>query len=99
MIYIDNLIRYKPNQRTLYCHMMTDGEIEELHEFAQAIGLKKCWFQSHPAHPHYDISQRYRNKAIQNGAISVSGKELVVLCSYLFKGKRNGKKKNPVLTK
>lgn len=36
-------------------HLATDGSIEELHIFAQSIGLKREWFQSHPRHPHYDV--------------------------------------------
>jgi hypothetical protein len=36
-------------------HLATNGPIEELHEFAQSIGLKREWFQDHPRHPHYDV--------------------------------------------
>ena len=38
----------------LTAHLMADS-LEELHEWAQAIGLKRCWFDSNKKHPHYDL--------------------------------------------
>ena len=79
MIYVD------PLQKTLtivrWCHMMTDGDTSELHEFAKRIGMKRHWFQDHPLHPHYDLTAGMRAKAIRAGAIPVSSVELVNRCS------------------
>ena len=30
---------------TVWCHMATDGELEELHAFAARLGLRRAWFQ------------------------------------------------------
>lgn len=52
----------------LWCHMTTDGPIEELHAFAAMIGMKRRWFQEHPRHPHYDLVPGRRQRAIAQGA-------------------------------
>jgi hypothetical protein len=63
-------------------HLMTDGDLDELHRFAQSIGLRRQWFQDHRLHPHYDLTTwRMSNKAVKYGARKVSPKKLVELCS------------------
>lgn len=58
-------------------HLVTDGELDELHKFARELGLKMTWFQSHPRHPHYDLTtKRMRAKALICGAVFVSRKEI-----------------------
>jgi len=57
------------------CHLTTDGELSELHEFAQRIGLKRQWFQDHPRHPHYDLTENKRLVALVSGAVFVPAKE------------------------
>jgi hypothetical protein len=82
MIVVDELRHYSPQQNeTLllkhnryWCHLMTDGDPEELHVFAEKIGLKRSWFQNKSANPilwHYDLTNSNRKKAIQAGAIEV----------------------------
>lgn len=62
-----------------YCHMMSKtGDLEELHAFAKKLGLKRDWFQNHPTHPHYDISQIKRETAIQLGAEPVTSREMTL---------------------
>jgi len=56
-------------------HLMTDGPIEELHDFAQRLGLRREWFQDHAVHPHYDLTPRRRVDAIALGAVFVPAKE------------------------
>lgn len=54
------------------CHMMTDAEdLDELHEFARRVGLKRAWFQDHPTLPHYDLTIGRRARAVQLGATEV----------------------------
>jgi len=53
------------------CHLTTDGDIDELHRFAKSIGVLRRWFQSHPLHPHYDLTERKREQAIALGAVFV----------------------------
>ena len=54
------------------CHMTTNGDVEELHVFAEKIGMKKKWFQiSRSGIPHYDLTESRRKKAIELGAIEI----------------------------
>lgn len=58
-------------------HMQADTE-EELHEFAQSIGLKRSWFQTkpnRPDHDHYDLTSSKRTRAIAMGAVEETWRE------------------------
>ena len=57
---------------TKWSHMWTDGDLEELHEFALSIGMKRRWFQPHHIMAHYDIVPSRRERAIKAGAIEAS---------------------------
>jgi len=60
-------------------HLISTTSPEELHEFAQNIGLKREWFQDH-RHPHYDIlSRKVKSQALRNGARLVDKRTLVRL--------------------
>ena len=52
-----------------WCHLWTDGDLEELHAFAARIGMRRAWFQNHALLPHYDLVPSRRTKAIALGAI------------------------------
>jgi hypothetical protein len=81
-VYVDDLkIRTARYPRARWAHMMTDGDIEELHQMASRIGMKREWFQDHPIHPHYDVTQGRRIIAIKNGAVPISAQEIVRRCS------------------
>lgn len=82
-IYVDEAVW--PYRGTLYCHMMTDGPIQELHNFAARLDLKRSWFQNKPGHPHYDLSKNKRQQAIRLGAQAVSGVEMVRRCCPLVR--------------
>jgi hypothetical protein len=56
--------------------MVADSE-EELHAFAESLGLKREWFQNHGRIPHYDVTDTKRAEAITAGALPISSKELV----------------------
>ena len=58
-------------------HLVTTGDIDDLHAFAQRIGLKREWFQDHPRHPHYDLKGHKDILAILRGAEAVSSRELI----------------------
>jgi len=77
-IYVDPAVW--PFRRQLYCHMMTDGDLSELHKFATQIGMKRSWFQPDPRHPHYDLSPSYRAKAVKAGAIEIEAIEMIRKC-------------------
>lgn len=64
--------RYFGNDK-VSCHMTTDGNMEELHQFAKHIGLKRSWFQIHrnPRFCHYDLTPSKRILAVRLGAIEI----------------------------
>lgn len=72
MIYIDKKGKYG------WSHLVADS-INELHSFAEQIGLKSSWFQAKPDKPHYDVKGMMRKRAIENGAMEVSSKEIVMV--------------------
>jgi Protein of unknown function (DUF4031) len=75
MIYVDE-IKFYPNTNLKYkkwCHLWTDSDnIEELHLFAEKLGLKRDWFQNKKNIPHYDLVPTKRDLAIQFGAQQIS---------------------------
>lgn len=67
-VYVDDLMDYGWRLGAS-CHMYADS-LEELHRTAQAIGLRKQWFQvSKSGIPHYDLTASRRRIAVkQQGA-------------------------------
>lgn len=55
------------------CHLTADS-VEELHEFALRLGLRRDWFQPKST-PHYDLTESRRTKALELGAVFVPAKE------------------------
>lgn len=85
-VYVDNLFNY--GKKGTWCHMAVavGDDIEELHQFAERIGLKREWFQDHPTHPHYDLRLSKRIRAISCGAVAVDNLKFVKLCSKFMQG-------------
>lgn len=78
MIYVDEAIY--PFRGRMWCHLFTDdADVEKLHRFAQAIGLKRAWFQDRPGFPHYDLSLSRRMMAVRNGAKEVTAEQMVAI--------------------
>lgn len=83
MVYVDELRAWTsaPTGKWRYgmsCHMVADS-LEELHAFAQTIGLRRDWFQrsTGAGWPHYDLTARRRDAAVRAGAIELSCRQLV----------------------
>jgi hypothetical protein len=55
---------------------MVADDINELHEMANKIGLKRSWFQDGSSHPHYDICLSKKQLAISFGAKAITVMEL-----------------------
>lgn len=72
-VYIDNA-RNRLGRMKM-CHMIADN-LDELHKMAEAIGMRRSWFQDKGI-PHYDVCLMRRKKAIELGAIEVTSKQLV----------------------
>ena len=84
-VYVDVLMNHGWKLRghpTKNCHMFTDGDIEELHKMAEAIGMKRSWFQDKRV-KHYDLHARRRQKAVELGAVEVSRREAVKIWQTL----------------
>ena len=74
MVYVD-LPRWKWRGR-MWCHLTADN-LDELHKFAQRLGLKREWYQGPPktAYPHYDTV--FHAKALKLGAQLVDSRVIV----------------------
>ncbi len=56
-----------------WAHLASDLDHDELHRFADALGLRRLSFQG----DHYDVPAPMRERAIELGARPVGGRELV----------------------
>lgn len=73
-VYIDSAnIKYG---RMVMCHMIADT-LDELHTMAEAIGMKREWFQDKGKFMHYDVCKMRKKKALELGAILLERKAFV----------------------
>lgn len=66
-----------PAHGRLWGHLVSDTSLDELHAFAAAAGIPRRGFD----HDHYDYPEERREVLIAQGAVAVSGKELVARLS------------------
>ena len=82
-VYVDDLVEWGwvlRGRKVASCHMFTDSlDLQELHAMAQAIGMKRAWFQDKAAAPHYDLSASRREKAVTLGATPLNRRESVAV--------------------
>lgn len=79
MIYVDPLMWHGwrvRGRQIKSCHLFTDGEIEELHLFAEKIGMRRAWFQNSRI-PHYDLTPQRRRVAVAAGAKELTREKTV----------------------
>lgn len=91
-VYVDDARLSAPHLlggRGKWSHLTADTK-EELHAFAERLGLKRSWFQDHPRLWHYDVVDRNRKRAIALGAQSVSVYDLVRAAMARSRGDDNG---------
>lgn len=62
-----------PWRDRLWCHMISDTSLDELHAFARWIGVPERGFQG----DHYDIPADVRVIAIEEGATPVNCRQVV----------------------
>ena len=70
-------VRDYPDARlpvTRWCHMVTDGSFEELHAFAERLGIARRRFQG----DHYDLHPALRARAVLLGAHEVTIHDLTL---------------------
>jgi len=56
-----------------WCHLISDSSYDELHDFAEQVGIPRRGFQG----DHYDVPEEYRDELIAAGAEQVESRELV----------------------
>lgn len=81
-VYIDNPCSYSVG---IFSHMAADT-IGELHEFANKIGINKCWFSNkrNKHQPHYDVAKRHFDDCIKHGAINVTKPDLFIFLKKTY---------------
>ncbi len=62
-----------PWRDRLWCHMVSDTGLEELHAFARWLGIPERGFQG----DHYDLPEEARAVAVAEGAREVTSREVV----------------------
>ncbi|AGA76044.1 DUF4031 domain-containing protein [Pseudomonas plecoglossicida] len=76
-VYVDSEgIRWRGRE---WCHLVADS-LDELHTFADRLGLKRSWFQSKTLYPHYDVTKTVRTRALALGAQGAD-RETIVSCA------------------
>ncbi len=75
-VYVDEAVW--PWRGKKWAHLMAD-DLEELHEFALKLGLKRAWYQYSARHAHYDVTANKREQAILLGAEDLAPFEKRVL--------------------
>lgn len=81
MMFVDPIQYHRTTLRYKHwCHLVSDKDEAELHEFAARLGLRRSWAQLRPEHSaaHYDLVPNKRTQAILMGAQAVSSKQLVL---------------------
>lgn len=77
-VYVDAIIKWPTPIRCFKngsCHMIADT-LEELHDMAKKIGLKREWFQNTKT-PHYDLTVSKRAMVVKLGAIELALRDFV----------------------
>jgi hypothetical protein len=62
-----------PGRGRLWCHLVSDVSLAELHAFAERAGIPRRGFDR----DHYDVPEERRADVIDAGALPVSSRELV----------------------
>lgn len=68
-VYVDDAVTLWRGQR--WAHLMADT-LEELHAFAQALGIPRRAFQDKRSGAHYDLPASLRDEAVALGAVAIS---------------------------
>jgi hypothetical protein len=85
-VYVDPIFSTAKTKKWPYtkaCHLFADT-LNELHQIALEIGLKKAWFQDHNI-PHYDLTPNKRKLAIAYGVIEVDLQQSIKIWKKLRK--------------
>jgi hypothetical protein len=78
--YVDN--ERIPWRGKLWCHLVADS-LDELHQFAARLGLKRAWFQDKASYPHYDVTTSVRERALVLGALPARKRQMIASASLM----------------
>lgn len=70
-VYVDELLKHGGSESFRWehsCHLYADS-LDELHAFAEGLGLKRQWFQDKAGFSHYDLTVGKRAMAVKRGAM------------------------------
>lgn len=78
-VWIDDMHVYPVGQfrNMKMSHMIADDEAE-LHRMAQAIGVKRKWYQG----DHYDVALAKRAQAVRLGAVEITYRECGIMAYF-----------------
>jgi Protein of unknown function (DUF4031) len=62
-----------PHRGRMWSHLVSDTSYDELHDFAERLGIPRRAFQG----DHYDVPEDLRASALALGAEDVTGRELI----------------------
>ena len=68
-VYVDDAVTLWRGKR--WAHLMADT-LDELHAFAERLGLPRRAFQDKTSGAHYDVTAQLRERAIALGAVVIS---------------------------
>ena len=68
-VYVDDAVHLWRGRR--WAHLLAD-ELDELHAFAERLGLPRRAFQDKRSGAHYDIDAALRERALALGAVAIS---------------------------
>jgi hypothetical protein len=66
-----------------WCHLVADS-MNELHAFAEQLGLNRAWFQDRTMYPHYDVTVKVKERALALGAYA-GNKRTIISCAKRLK--------------
>ncbi len=76
-VYVDDLLDSPVTSKWRFgkhCHLVADTP-EELHDFAEELGLRRRWYQ-HTTVPHYDLTASKHAMARSKGAILITREQM-----------------------
>ncbi len=56
-----------------WSHLVSDRDLQELHEFAEAMGIPRRGFHG----DHYDVPEEHYAQVVESGAVPTPARELV----------------------
>lgn len=82
MVYVDDAEVWKYGRG--WFHLTADS-LGELHTFAASMGFSARAFHKGARHPHYDITEGQRLRALRSGAHPVTAREIVRIARQAIK--------------